>query len=189
MGGNVACLYAGIRPQRVRALVNLEGFGLQASVPGKAPRRYARWLDEIGEPPRLRDFEHFDALAGRLQQLNPRLTAARAAFLARHWGVQRGERVALRGDPAHKIVNPVQYQFEEAAACWRAVTAPVLWMQGDATATPGMLGLSPADVEARKACFRQLSTCIVPDAGHMLHHDQPERVASAIEAFLGSIQR
>ena len=28
MGGNVAMFYAGIRPQRVRRLINLEGFGL-----------------------------------------------------------------------------------------------------------------------------------------------------------------
>ena len=29
MGGNVALMYAGARPQRVRAVVNLEGFGLR----------------------------------------------------------------------------------------------------------------------------------------------------------------
>ena len=28
MGGNVAMLYAGVRPQRVRRLVSLEGFGM-----------------------------------------------------------------------------------------------------------------------------------------------------------------
>src|SRR3569623_3365566 len=30
MGGNVAMLYAGVRPQRIRRLVKLEGFGLSA---------------------------------------------------------------------------------------------------------------------------------------------------------------
>jgi pimeloyl-ACP methyl ester carboxylesterase len=25
---------------------------------------------------------------------------------------------------------------------------------------------------------------LIPDCGHMVHHDQPERVAAAIEAFL-----
>ena len=34
MGGNVALMYAGVRPQRVRAVVNLEGFGLRADAPG-----------------------------------------------------------------------------------------------------------------------------------------------------------
>lgn len=28
MGGNVVMLYAGLRPQRIRRLINLEGFGM-----------------------------------------------------------------------------------------------------------------------------------------------------------------
>ena len=30
MGGNVVMLYGGVRPQRIRRLINLEGFGLPA---------------------------------------------------------------------------------------------------------------------------------------------------------------
>ncbi|MGH6639298.1 MAG: alpha/beta fold hydrolase, partial [Polaromonas sp.] len=47
MGGNVAMLYAGVRPARIRKLVNLEGFGLPASKPSQAPGRYAKWMDEL----------------------------------------------------------------------------------------------------------------------------------------------
>ena len=47
MGGNVAMIYAGVRPERVRRLVNLEGFGMPATRPEQAPGRYAQWLDEI----------------------------------------------------------------------------------------------------------------------------------------------
>ena len=31
---------------------------------------------------------------------------------------------------------------------------------------------------------RNCRTAVVADAGHMLHHDQPEQVAQLIEAFL-----
>src|SRR5207237_1162313 len=112
LGGNVASMYAGIRPQRVARLVNLEGFGLAATRPGQAPGRYARWLGELPEPPRLRPYRNFQELAERLRQGNPRLTPERAEFLARHWGreTEQGE-VVLRGDPAHKIVNPVLYRY------------------------------------------------------------------------------
>jgi pimeloyl-ACP methyl ester carboxylesterase len=48
-----------------------------------------------------------------------------------------------------------------------------------------MLKLSPEDLAARKACFRQLTERVISDAGHMLHHDQPERLAEVIEEFLG----
>ena len=40
MGGNVANLYAGIRPERVAKLVLAEGFGLPPTKAEKAPERY-----------------------------------------------------------------------------------------------------------------------------------------------------
>jgi pimeloyl-ACP methyl ester carboxylesterase len=45
--------------------------------------------------------------------------------------------------------------------------------------------LSITDLAERKACFRQLTERVIPDAGHMVHHDQPERLAAVIEEFLG----
>src|SRR5579885_2311318 len=132
MGGNIACMYAGIRPQRVHRLINLEGFGLADAAAAGAPRRYARWLADLQEPQRFRDYAGFAELADRLQRNNPRLTAERAAFLSQHWGEQTLDgRVRLRSDPAHKRVNPIQYRLDEARACWEAVTAPVLWVEGE----------------------------------------------------------
>jgi len=185
MGGNVACLYAGVRADRVAKLVNLEGFGLRGNDPSQAPGRYAKWLDDLAEPPRFRDYASFEELASRLQQGNPRLERERALFLAEHWGGATPDgRVALRSDPAHKRVNPVLYRIEEAEACWRRVTAPMLWVEGADSQSLKWLRLDPAAHDARKRCFATLVARTIPDAGHMLHHDQPERLASAIEEFL-----
>src|SRR5262245_38922399 len=186
MGGNVAAMYAGIRPERVAKLVSLEGFGLSGSPPGKAPERYARWLGELaGEPPGFRDYESFEALAERLRGNNPRLSTERSLFLARHWGLQKPDgRVALASDPAHKLVNPVLYRAEEAEACWRKVAAPVLCVSGSETEIPKMLKVSDADLAARKKSFTHLTERVVSGAGHMLHHDQPEKLAEVIEEFL-----
>jgi pimeloyl-ACP methyl ester carboxylesterase len=186
MGGNVATMYAGIRPERVAKIVNLEGFGLAGTRPEQAPERYRRWLDELsGEESAFRDYDSFDALAARLRAKNSRLSAERAQFLARHWGVAKPDgRVELASDPAHRLVSPILYRVEEAEACWQNVAAPVLWVEGAATTTPEMLKLSRAELAGRKACFRHLTERIIPDAGHMLHHDQPERLAEAIEEFL-----
>ena len=68
MGGHVAGLYAGVRPARVARFVNLEGFGLAATRPDQAPKRYARWLDELRVPPRLRPYESFAALGRALAE-------------------------------------------------------------------------------------------------------------------------
>ena len=186
MGGNVAGMYAGIRPGRVARLVSLEGFGLSGPSPDKAPERYARWLDELrGESPGFRDYESYEALADRLCGNNPRLSRERALFLARHWGSAKPDaRVALASDPAHKLVNPVLYRVEEAEACWKKVVAPVLWVSGSDTKIPATLKLSSADIAARKGCFRHLTEQVIADAGHMVHHDQPERLAEVIEEFL-----
>ena len=186
LGGNVAALYAGVRPQRIAKLVNLEGFGLAGTRPEQAPRRYARWLDELHAPPRLRSYAGFSELAGRLRKDNPRLTVERAEFLARHWGREAADgTVVLRGDPAHKIVNPVLYRYDEVRACWQQVSAPVLWIDADGSDTLRRLALDEAQHAERRAAFPDLRHVTVADAGHMLHHDQPEAVARLIEDFLG----
>jgi pimeloyl-ACP methyl ester carboxylesterase len=184
LGGNVACMYAGIRPQRVAKLVNLEGFGLAPTRPEQAPRRYARWLDELHERPALRPYRDFDALAERLRANNPRLSEEKAQFLARHWGRESDQGVLLRGDPAHKIVNPVLYRYEEVRACWQQVSAPVLWVDAAESDVLKRLGLTDAQYAERRNSFPNLAHATLRDAGHMLHHDQPEEVARLIEAFL-----
>ena len=185
LGGNVAALYAGIRPARVAKLVNLEGFGLPQTRPEQAPGRYSLWLDELQERPQLRPYANFAALEERLRKGNPRLTAQRGHFLARHWGREENDgTVVLRGDPAHKIVNPQLYRYEEALACWRQVAAPVLWVEGAQSESMKRMKLDPAQVAERRAAFRDLRHVAVPDAGHMLHHDQPAAVAKLIDEFL-----
>lgn len=187
LGANVACLYAGVRPTRIRRLVNLEGFGMSATQPEQAPGRYARWLDELARRKGLRPYADFAALAERMQKNNPRLTPARAEFLARHWGRELPDgQVQLRGDPAHKVVYPLLYRYEEARACWRDVTAPVLWVDAAESKSLERLGLNAAQYAERRAAFRDLRYVTVSEAGHMLHHDQPERVARLLEEFLSA---
>ena len=187
LGGNVAALYAGIRPARVAQLVNLEGFGLAATTPDQAPARYRRWLDELHAPPGLKPYADFAALADRMQRGNPRLTRGRAEFLAQHWGrLAEDGQVVLRGDPAHKIINPMLYQYAEVRACWNAVKAPVLWVDTSDSALLRRAKISADDYAARRAAFAQLRHVTVQDAGHMLHHDQPEAVAALIEEFLAA---
>ena len=184
LGGNVACMYAGIQPERVAKLVNLEGFGLAATQPEDAPRRYARWLAELHERPGFKPYASYAELAKRLRDGNPRLTSERAEFLARHWGRDADGKVVLRGDPAHKIVNPVLYRYEEVRACWQQVRAPVLWIDGAETAALKRLRLDAAQYAERRAEFANLRYATVADCGHMLHHDQPVAVARLIEEFL-----
>jgi len=191
MGGNVAMLYAGIRPQRVRAVVNLEGFGLRDTAPERAPARYAQWLDELRRPPPLRGYASLDDVATRLRKTNPRLCADRAAFLAQHWSMPDGDATGgagyrLAADPAHRIVNPTLYRWAEVEACWRLISAPVLWVEGTATDAHKWAG-DAAEVTRRLAAIGRLERTAIDDAGHMLHHDRPQAVARLIETFVDAL--
>lgn len=185
MGGNIACVYAGIRPARVEKLVSLEGFGMGRAKPDMAPARYERWLDELQDPPTLRPYTSFDAVAERLRKNNPRLTADKARFLAQHWARQtdNGE-IVLRFDPRHKIVNPVLSRLEELMECWKRVTCPTLWVLTHQVDPRGWRKDTPAEFQARKNAFRDFREVLLDDSGHMMHHDQPQKLAAIIEDFL-----
>ena len=185
MGGNVACAYAGIRPQRVAKLISMEGFGVGRTAPDEAPARNARWLDELRDPPRFKSYASFEAVAARLQQNNPRLTGDQARFLAQHWAKQiTPVEVVLHSDPRHKIVNPVLNRIEEVLACWRRIAAPVLWIAGAESKAPGRRADNAAQLAERKAAFRNFREITLDDCGHMMHHDQPQKLAPIIEDFL-----
>lgn len=186
MGGNVALFYAGVRPDRVQRVASLEGFGILRTTPDMAPAKFAEWLQQVVNPPGFQPYASFDKVAERLKKNNPRLSDEKARFLATHWThrTDSGE-VVLRSDPAHKITNATLYRLEEAMACWRRVECPVLWVAGADRAIEKWIKDTPGQFAERKACFRDFAEKEIADAGHMMHHDQPEALARAIEEFFG----
>ena len=188
MGGNVVTLYAGVRPNRVHRLINLEGFGMPVTQPEQAPGRYEKWLDELRAPAEMRTYPTQAAVASRLQKNNPRLTDARAAFLSGQWAAPNdaGEWEIL-ADPAHKLSSPILYRVEEVLACWKRIDAPVLWVEAAQTDVWRWMGPKESarlEIDRRIACIPRVTTAMIEDAGHMLHHDQPEILARLIEDFL-----
>lgn len=161
---------------------------MPATHPAQAPGRYAKWLDELRDPPVMRTYPTQADVARQLQKTNPRLSDARAEFLSGHWARQNAAGTwEILGDAAHKGTNPVLYRIDEATACWQAISAPVLWVEAEDTDAWRWLG--PKD-EARIEINRrihfipQVTTATIADAGHMLHHDQPQQLAGLLEDFL-----
>ncbi|MBA4260618.1 MAG: alpha/beta hydrolase [Comamonadaceae bacterium] len=192
MGGNVAMMYGGVRPQRIRRLVNLEGFGLPATRPAQAPERYAKWMDEIKALHRgemdLKPYDSIDAVARRLMKTNPRLPQHKAHWLAQHWAAPDAlGRWQILGDAAHKVVSAHLYQVEEALAIYRHISAPVLSVTAsDDSLSQWWKGRFTLDeYHERLQAVPTLQHAVIQDAAHMLHHDQPEALARAIESFLG----
>ena len=187
MGGNVVMTYAGVRPQRVRRLVNLEGFGLPDLPPAEAPKRMATWLDELKTPHSLKPYASLADVAARLRTNNPQLPPDKALWLAGHWSAQAEDgQFHLLADAAHKRINPVPYRAADAIATWSRITAPTLWVQGQGSRldTYWQGRYTHAEFQARLAHVADVRQVHLQDAGHMLHHDQPEALARALEAFL-----
>ena len=191
MGGNVVMMYAGVRPARIRRLVNLEGFGMAATRPAQAPGRLGQWLDELRQLREgaidLKPYPDAAAVADRLVKTNPRLPRDKAEWLARQWA-QAGSDGQWRilGDAAHKIVNPYLYRVDEVQAVFERISAPVLavlasddslgqWWKGKYTL---------AEFQQRLQAVPDHRLAHIQDAGHMLHHDQPLALAQAIESFV-----
>jgi pimeloyl-ACP methyl ester carboxylesterase len=194
LGGNVTCLFAGLRPARISHAISLDGFGIPAEAADIAPDKLTKWLDALRDPPSFAPYANLAAVADRLQKNNPRLPRDKADFLAAHWAEVRPDGSAsLTSDPRHKLPFPHVYRMEEVLATWRRVTSPVLWIGAeDSFVLKWLAGAKnersdvDAELKRRMAAFSNCKLVILSDAGHMLHHDQPVAVASAIEAFLGA---
>lgn len=187
MGGNVVMSYAGVRPSRVRRLVNVEGFGLPATRPEQAPARLAKWLDELKTPQHLSHYDGAAGVAERLRKTNPRLAPDKAAWLATRWAMaDENGRWHLRADASHKRVNPALYRADETVATWRRITAPLLWVEGAHTDVAKWWGdrYPRAEFEQRLAAVPRVERVTLADCGHMLHHDQPVQLTEILLRFL-----
>lgn len=191
MGGNVVMLYAGVRPERIRRLVNLEGFGMPATTPDQAPARYARWMDELKQLHRgelaLRPYASADGVARRLMKTNPRLSLDKANWLAQHWAAPDAQgQWTILGEAAHKITNANLYQVPEVLEIYKNIRMPVLAVEASDNSLDmwwdGKFTLK--QYHERLQAVPQVEIARIDDAGHMMHHDQPEQLAALIERFM-----
>ena len=191
MGGNVVMHYAGCRPERIRRLVNLEGFGMPTTRAEQAPKRLTQWLNEIkalknGESD-LRTYPDAAGVAARLMKTNQRLTPDKANWLAQHWAAPDAQgQWRILGDAAHKVINPYISRVEEILEIYKAISAPTLFIEASDDSLSGWWKgrFTLAEFHERLKSVPHLQKGLVPDAGHMLHHDQPQVLANMLEAFL-----
>ena len=191
MGGHIATLYSGIRPERIARLVNLEGFGMPVSRPSQAPGRYAKWMDELKAVQRgemdLKPYASLEGVAQRLMKTNPRLGSEKAHWLAQHWSQANAQgEWRILGHAAHKVINAQLFKVDETQAIYERITAPTLCVVAgtDSLTQWWKDKYTLAEFMTRIASVPQLQHAVIQDAGHMLHHDQPEELAQLIETFL-----
>jgi pimeloyl-ACP methyl ester carboxylesterase len=191
LGGNVVMLYGGVRPERIRRLINLEGFGLPATTPDMAPARYAKWMDELKKLHRgeldMRAYDTVYGVARRLMKTNPHLGQDKADWLALQWAQQDAHgQWSIQGQPAHKVISAHLYQADEVLALYRRLSMPVLAVEASDNSLDlwwkGKFTLE--QYHERIQSVPNVEIALINDAGHMMHHDQPEVLAAMIERFI-----
>jgi len=191
MGGNVVMLYAGIRPERIAKLINLDGFGMPATRPEQAAGKFAQWMDELKQHAQggmqLKTYDSPDAVARRLIKTNPRLSPDKAHWLAAHWSAETAPgQWTILGEAAHKIINPQLYRVDEMLAVFAKIRAPMLMVEAsdDSMAQWWKGKYALPEFHERLKALPDVTIRQLPDCSHMLHHDQPELLARLIEDFL-----
>jgi len=197
LGGQIAVRFAALFPELTAATVVVEGLGpperpylTDADAALRAEGQ--RLLATYAMAPRTRPLPSVAFAAERLKINNPRLDSDRAHLLA----VQATER-----DPDGNLVwafDPrvasVFLSSSESSRYWSGVRCPTLLITGAnageywSRAVPGGVDWSgdyaPGELAARLAYFPDHEHQSFGQSGHMVHFDEPERLAEATLEFL-----
>jgi pimeloyl-ACP methyl ester carboxylesterase len=90
------------------------------------------------------------------------------------------------GDPAHKIINANLARWEETMALYQRISMPLLAVEASDDSMTGWYKgrYTLAHYHERLKQVPNVRIERIEDAGHMLHHDQPEKLAAAVSSFL-----
>lgn len=182
MGGTVASMYAGVRPERVAWLVNMEGIGMPELPPRELPALIGGWLGGVHTPPPARRYQDLEELAGALCRANPCLPIAHARFLATVWTRPAEGGFEMLADPRHQLRTPMHYARADLEACWARIRAPHLLLYGAQSAHSRRV-LGTARPTPLQKIMPALRIEPVSAAGHLMPYEQPEQVARAIIQF------
>ena len=186
MGGNIATRYAGIFPENVRKLVNIEGLGLSPQMQAERDaigiqKRFRQWIEDkrnaAGRTPKR--YPNIEAAYDRMKAENSYLTDEQARHLTVH-GISRNEdgTWSWKFDNYLNIWAIFDMPREELLSIWQSITCPMLLLYGEKS-----WASNPAK-DGRIAHFPAASVIEYENAGHWLHHDQFDRFIADVKAFL-----
>lgn len=176
MGGTLATMYAGARPDSVVAMASLDGLGMYHAGP-EFPDRLVAFLDGVRTPPTIRSYPSIEAAAGKLRASYPSIDSAWALRLAERGTVPTEGGVVWAYDPRHKIRGSIPYRHDHHIPMLERIRCPVLSIH------PEHSPFRSEDVTTLERAIPSLRVVTVPAVGHMLHLEAPMAIASAITAF------
>ncbi|WP_340316057.1 alpha/beta fold hydrolase [Rhizorhabdus argentea] len=185
LGGNIVTRFAGLYPDRVTKLVNIEGLGLSPKLTAEREKRDAvDVLRNLVEQRALRSafvprrYPDLAAMVARFREANERLSPELAEHLARHAvRVNEDGSATPKHDPAMQEAA-LDITTETKHRLWAAISCPVLLVYGAQS-----WASNPA-VDGRAAHFRDARVEVFEDAGHWVHHDRQADFIAMVRDFL-----
>lgn len=177
MGGTASAMFAGSRPEGLRALVLAEGLGPPPSTDGYA-KRLREWMDGVRST-RAKAPKPMATIAEAVQRLrvqHPDLSDELAARVVPHLVVERDGGLFFAFDPLHKTRAPFPFRLELFEDALGSIAVPTLIVTGTR-------GYRNADHEARVGRIPDVREVVMEDVGHMMHWHEPTRFAEAIARF------
>lgn len=186
LGAGLLMLLAGIFPERIQALIMIDGLGPISADPSNYATDTRAALEGLMSysPSRKPIASVEQAVAARRQGITGMLSESASRDLCERALIEfeSGE-LRWRTDKRLRLNSLMRFSEEQVLACINAITAPCLLVTGDA-GLPKQLGKNKPRYAARLSHFNQLEQVNLA-GGHHLHLDDcPEQVADAINAFL-----
>lgn len=186
MGGNIATRYAGLYPENVKRLVNIEGLGLSPAMQAERDalgiqKRFRQWIEDkrnaAGRTPKR--YPNIEAAYDRMKSENAYLTDEQARHLTVH-GISRNEdgTWSWKFDNYLNIWAMFDMPREDLTALWHAIACPILMLYGEKS------WASNPEKDGRIEHFPTAKVIEYENAGHWLHHDQFDRFMVDVRAFL-----
>jgi pimeloyl-ACP methyl ester carboxylesterase len=186
LGGAIVLHYAGLRPERVRKVVAIEGLGASPSMRAEmlaqtSAERLERFVAAVGEIDgrEPRHYPSLEAAAARMRAEHAFLSEAQALHLTRY-GARRLEdgSYVWKYDPYILTPSAARPDFEGLEALWARIACPVLLVRGATS------WASDPVLDGRAAAFRDARLVNVEGAGHWVHHEKPDAFLAALADFL-----
>jgi pimeloyl-ACP methyl ester carboxylesterase len=186
LGGNIALRYTGIYPEKVKALVSIEGLGPSPKALAERAKqtivdRMRKWIDLqrnlAGRLPRR--YASIEEAFRRMQEANKRLSPEQARHLTQH-GVNQNEdgTFSWKFDNYVRVWAPYDMQVEELQQLWSRITCPTLLVYGKESWASNPQG------DGRARYFQNARVVSVEGAGHWVHHDRLDTFIEILREFL-----
>lgn len=185
LGGAIAARYAGLYPENVVRLVNIEGFGQSPDQVAKAlatpvEESLRDWVSDNQQMAarKPRTYESLAAAIERMGSAHPRLTLEQVTHLTRYGARAVNGGFQWKFDPYVRIPPATTFTPAENERLYARICCPVLMIRGlDSWSS------NPA-VDGRSDPYQDVRVVQVADAGHWVHHDQLPVVVKELDNFL-----